>query len=76
MISNILLAPSLNSLFFTGFILLFILVIFIFNYKQFTNLDFYKRLVILSLISIAIGVHGLIHLGVEVVYGFNPYKWF
>lgn len=76
MLSNILIAPSLNSLFFTGFILLFILVIFIFNYKQFTKLDFYKRLAILSLISIAIGVHGLIHLGVEVVYGFNPYKWF
>jgi hypothetical protein len=76
MLSNILIAPSLNSLFFTGFILLFILVIFIFNYKQFTKLDFYKRLAILSLISIAIGVHGVIHLGVEVVYGFNPYKWF
>jgi hypothetical protein len=28
----------------------------------------------IALLSIAIGVHGLIHLGVESVYGFNPFK--
>ena len=71
-----LIAPSINSLFFTGFLILFIFVIFISNYKQFTNLDFYRKLTILSLITIAIGVHGLIHLGAEINYGFNPYRWF
>ena len=29
-----------------------------------------------SLFVIAIGVHGLVHLGVEQNYGFNPYRWF
>jgi hypothetical protein len=76
MLSNILIAPSLNSLFFTGFILLSILIIFITNFQQFKRLDFYRKLSILSLITIAIGTHGLIHLGVESVYGFNPYNWF
>ena len=76
MLSNILIAPSLNSLFVTGFLLLFILVIFIKNYKQFIRLDFYRKLNILSLFVIAIGIHGLIHLGVEREYGFNPYRWF
>lgn len=76
MLSNILIAPSLNSLFFTGFLILFIFYIFLTNYKQFIRLDFYRKLTILSLFVIAIGIHGLIHLGVEREYGFNPYRWF
>ena len=75
MLSNILIAPSLNSLFVTGFLLLFILFIFISNYKQFMRFDFYRKIHILSLLVIAIGVHGLVHLGLESVYGFNPYRW-
>lgn len=75
MLSNILIAPSLNSLFVTGFLILFILVIFITNFKQIMSLDNYRKITILSLITIAFGVHGLIHLGVEINYGFNPYKW-
>ena len=50
MLSNILIAPSLNSLFITG--------------------------ILLSTITIAIGIHGLIHLGTEIHYNFNPYNWF
>lgn len=76
MLANILIAPSLNSLFVTGFFILFILVIFIKNYKKFMSLDHYRKIIILSLISIAVGIHGLIHLGVEREYGFNPYRWF
>jgi hypothetical protein len=40
------------------------------------SLDHYRKITILSLIAIAFGVHGLIHLGVEREYGFNPYRWF
>lgn len=76
MLSDILIAPSLNSLFVTGLLLLFILIIFITNYKQFTRLDYYRKITILSLMTMAVGVHGLIHLGAEMNYGFNPYKWF
>jgi hypothetical protein len=76
MLSNILVAPSLNSLFVTGFLLLLILMIFITNYKKIINLDNYHKITMLSLITIAFGVHGLIHLGVEKEYGFNPYRLF
>lgn len=69
------LAPSLNSLFITGFIILFIFYLIVTNFKQLRSLDYYRKLQILCLISIAIGIHGLIHLGVESAYGFNPYKW-
>jgi len=74
MLSNILVAPSLNSLFVTGFLVLVILVIFITNYKKIMALDYYRKITILSLIAIAFGIHGLIHLGVEINYNFNPYK--
>jgi len=71
-----LLAPSFNSLFITGLLVLTILMIVISNFKQFVRLDYYRKITILSLIAITVGVHGLIHLGVEVNYGFNPYNWF
>ena len=75
MLSKYLIAPSLNSLFFTGIMILFIFIIFITNFSKFLKLPYYYKLIILSTISMAIGIHGLIHLGVETNYGFNPYNW-
>jgi hypothetical protein len=75
MLINIPITPSLNSLFVTGFLLLLILFILVTNLKQFNNLDFYRKIMVLSLLTIAIASHGLIHLGLETVYGFNPYNW-
>jgi hypothetical protein len=76
MLSDYLIAPSLNSLFVTGLILLFILVIIIKNFKEIIKFTTYQKVSLLCILSIAIGSHGLIHLGVEKQYGFNPYKWF
>lgn len=76
MLEKILIAPSVNSLFVTGFILLVILITFFSNFQQFKRLDYYHKLTLLSYFTMAIGIHGLIHLGVEDEYGFNPYKWF
>lgn len=71
-----LLAPSFNSLFITGLLILIIVIMVISNFKQFVRLDYYRKITMLSLLAITFGVHGLIHLGVEVNYGFNPYNWF
>ena len=76
MLSNILIAPSLNSLFITGLLLLCILITFIKNFNRICNLNYYQKIILLSTITIAIGIHGLIHLGVEMQYNFNPYNWF
>ena len=76
MLSDYLIAPSLNSLFVTGLILLFILVIIINNFKEISKFTTYQKLSLLCILTIAIGSHGLIHLGVEKQYNFNPYKWF
>jgi hypothetical protein len=69
-------APSFNSLFLTGILILSIFIIFFINFNKIMTLGFYQKITLLSIITIAIGVHGLIHLGLEVNYGFNPYKLF
>lgn len=75
MLSHYLIAPSLNSLFFTGILILAIFYFSIVNFTKLMKLPYYDKLILLSTITIAIGIHGLIHLGVETSYGFNPYKW-
>lgn len=76
MLDKYLIAPSVNSLFVTGILLLTIFYLFITNYKTIMRLDIYRKIILFSTIAIAVGIHGLIHLGVEDEYDFNPYKWF
>ena len=76
MLVEYLIAPSLNSLFLTGIIILIIFFIFIKNFNKILKLPYYNKLSLLSMLTVAVGMHGLIHLGVETNYGFNPYKWF
>ncbi len=70
-----LIAPSLNSLFITGTILIIVFILLVTSYKQFLRLNNVNKINILLLLSIAMGIHGLVHLGVEQQYGFNPYNW-
>ena len=67
-------APSFFALFFTGIISLFIVIIFIFNFYKICKLKYYPKIILLSIISLVLGIHGLIHLGLESVYGFNPFN--
>jgi hypothetical protein len=75
MLSDYLIAPSINSLFITGIILLFIIIIFVKNFKKFINSSYYTKITVLALISNAIGMHGLLHYNAELIYDLNPYKW-
>ncbi len=76
MLSNLLMAPSMNGLILTGILFLIIVIIFAKNYNKFLKLNYYQQITLLSLLSLAIGIHSILHLGGEVFYGFNPYKWF
>lgn len=65
-------APSIYAHITNG-ILLFIAMILIYrNYKTILKLNIYERIVLLLLFSLAIGLHGLSHLGLESVYNWNP----
>lgn len=61
--------PSFISLGVTGFLILIIIIMMIFNYKKMSIIEFMSLLVLLT---IAIGVHGLQHQGQEVYYDYNP----
>jgi hypothetical protein len=76
MLERLFIAPSMNGLILTGFLLLIIVIIFAKNYRQFLKLNYYQQIALLSLLSLAIGIHSILHLGAEIFYGFNPYKWF
>ena len=69
------LTPSFMSLAFTGLILMFVIILTIINYKQIAKFNTIELVSFLCVLSIAIGSHGLLHLGLEVVYGYNPLNW-
>jgi hypothetical protein len=48
------------------------------NYSRLTRLEAYpgRTAYLILLLSIAVGVHGISHLGLEYVYGFNPMNYF
>lgn len=63
--------PSFFALMFSGITIGIALILFAINYEK-INLD--TVLLIVLLLSIAIGIHGLLHFMYEVKYGFNPLK--
>lgn len=64
--------PSFYSLLLTGVIWFVLVIIFFKNYSFFVKSRPDKMIEMVSLIGLVIGVHGLLHLGLESVYGFNP----
>lgn len=78
MIKNtILTKPSFWGNAIQGLLILFFLIFFLFKWKQFQQFSFYQKCIIILLIGILIGMHSLLHLGLEIVYNWNPLegKW-
>ena len=74
MLSTLVMTPSMNGLILTGFLMLIMVIIFAKNYSQFGKLNYYQQITLLSLLTLAIGIHSILHLGAEIFYGVNPYK--
>lgn len=66
--------PSFLAHVLNGITLFVALILFGMNYNQF---DTHAIIKILLLMSIAIGIHGILHHCEEIYYGFNPLigKW-
>jgi hypothetical protein len=59
-----------------GAILIFIFFFIIVYFQKLQNLDVYRSVVLLSLLSIVITVHGISHIGLEMNYDYIPfYSW-
>jgi hypothetical protein len=44
----------------------------IFNFRSLIKTDYIKLLPIIGTVAIAIGMHGMLHLGLEQAYNYNP----
>jgi hypothetical protein len=66
------LAPSFFCLVINGFLLFILLLMVIFNFRSFIKTDYIKLLPIIGTVTIAIGMHGMLHLGLEQAYNYNP----
>ena len=64
--------PSFYAHILNGLLLFLACILIYTNYSKIINLDFYKLISIILLLSLSIGIHGLSHLGLEKGYGYNP----
>ena len=67
-------APSMMAHALNGVLMLAAVVVAYMNYRVLWRVDPYKKVLILLVFSIAIGIHGISHVGLEKGYGFNPLK--
>ena len=76
MVSNpiYVLAPSFFALAISGFLLLAYIFVLGTHFNSFLKSDYTKKLQIIGIFALAIGVHGSLHLGLENTYNFNPYS--
>jgi hypothetical protein len=66
-------APSIGAHVMNGLLMLLAVVLSVINYSKLQALDSFRLICIVLLFSIAIGIHGLSHLGLETTYGLNPF---
>lgn len=66
------LLPSLYAHVINGILLLVAFILLLQNYSYIKSMDKYRLILLVLLFSIATGVHGLSHLGLEKNYGYNP----
>jgi len=70
--NQIYLMPSFYAHIFNGLLLLIAFIVLYKNYSKLSYLDPYRKLILILLFSIGIGIHGLSHLGLENNYNYNP----
>jgi mannose/fructose/N-acetylgalactosamine-specific phosphotransferase system component IID len=67
--------PSFYAHILVGLMTLLICIIIFKNFGEFKQLNVYKLVILLLLLTIVIGIHGLSHLGLEKIYKYNPLKF-
>jgi hypothetical protein len=65
-------SPSLYAHTMSGGVLFIAILYLVLYSSKIMNRDPYQILVLILLFSIAIGIHGLSHTGLEYVYNYNP----
>jgi hypothetical protein len=69
-------APSYFAQVANGLLILFFIYTLVSNYRVFLKSDHINQLQIIGILAVIIGIHGILHLGLEQVYGYNPLLFF
>jgi hypothetical protein len=69
---GILLKPSFYATATTGILILILIIIGLRSYNEIKMFDTYRLLVLVGMFAIIISIHGVLHLGLEAVYDYNP----
>jgi len=69
-------APSYFAQVANGLLMLVFLYILLSNYRVFLKSNYVIQLQIIGALAILVGIHGILHLGLEQVYGYNPLIFF
>jgi len=64
--------PSYFAQVANGLLILIFIFILIKNYEQFKKANFTIQLIIIGILALSLGIHGILHIGLEKVYGYNP----
>jgi hypothetical protein len=68
--NSIFLKPSFYAHIMNSLLLLFSFIFIYRNYSKIRNVEPYKLITIILLLSLAVGIHGLSHLGLETSYDY------
>jgi hypothetical protein len=73
---NMLINPSLYAHFLHSILLVVAILLVLLNFSKIVHLEPFKVIVLLLFFSLVIGIHGISHLGLESLYGYNPIRIF
>lgn len=72
--ASILANPSVFAHMLNGFLLMLTGLLVAWNFRTLRKSNPYRLVLLVSILSVAVGIHALSHLGLESVYGLSPAK--
>lgn len=64
--------PSFYALALNGFFIFIVLILIFKNLETLKRETVYHLIMIFSFLGVLVGIHGLLHLGFEIAYSYNP----
>jgi len=64
--------PSFYAHAINGFTILIAIILIFINFNRLKKMDIYNIITLVISFGILIGIHGLLHLGLETQYNYNP----
>jgi hypothetical protein len=71
---NVLANPSVFAHMLNGFLLMLTGLLVAWNFRTLRKTNPYRLVLLVSILSVAVGIHAISHLGLESVYGLSPAK--